>query len=78
MLRLGESVALADRKDLELVAVDDALQSLSQIDSQLGRIVELRFCAGLSIKSTAALLGISTATVSREWDLARAYGQCCK
>jgi DNA-directed RNA polymerase specialized sigma24 family protein len=46
---------------------------LSQIDPQQGRIVELRFFGGLSIEGTARVLGISPATVKRDWNLARAW-----
>jgi RNA polymerase sigma factor (TIGR02999 family) len=73
MLALDESVALRGRKEMDLVAIDNALQSLSQIDPQQGRIVELRFFGGLSIQSTATVLGISSSTVSRDWDLARSW-----
>jgi RNA polymerase sigma-70 factor (ECF subfamily) len=73
MLALDESVALNGRREMDLVAIDNALQSLSQIDPQQGRIVELRFFGGLSIRSTATVLGISTSTVSRDWDLAKSW-----
>jgi RNA polymerase sigma factor (sigma-70 family) len=53
--------------------LDDALESLSQLDPQQGRIIELRFFGGLSIESTARVLGISTSTVTRDWNLARAW-----
>jgi RNA polymerase sigma factor (TIGR02999 family) len=73
LLALDESMALHDRKDLDLVALDDALQSLTRIDPQQGRIVELRFFGGLTIEGTAKVLNISTSTVNRDWTLAKAW-----
>ena len=73
MLTLDEATALPGQKHVDLVALDDLLASLSKIDPQQGRIVELRFFGGLTILETADVLGISTATVSRDWDLARAW-----
>lgn len=73
MLAFDESIALPGAKDLDLVALDDALQDLSQLDPQQGRIVELRFFGGLTLESTARVLGISKATVCREWNLARTW-----
>jgi RNA polymerase sigma factor (TIGR02999 family) len=59
--------------EIDLIALDDALERLSQLDPQQGRIIELRFFGGVSIQGTAKLLGISTATVNRDWKLARAW-----
>jgi RNA polymerase sigma factor (TIGR02999 family) len=72
-IAFDDSVALPGAKDLDLVALDDALEDLSKLDPQQGQIVELRFFGGLSIESTARILGISTATVNREWKLARTW-----
>jgi len=58
---------------LDLVALDDAINRLADLDPQQGRIIELRFFGGLSIEETAAALGISPATVKREWVMARAW-----
>ena len=55
------------------IALDDALERLARLDPQQGRIIELRFFGGVSIQGTAKLLGISTATVNRDWKLARAW-----
>jgi RNA polymerase sigma factor (TIGR02999 family) len=57
----------------DVVAVNDALQSLEAIDPRKGRIVELRFFGGLSTEETAQVLGVSTRTVEREWSLAQAW-----
>ncbi len=56
----------------EIIALDAALERLSQLDESLGRIVELRFFAGLSVEETAAVLGCSARTVKRDWRMARA------
>lgn len=57
----------------ELVALDAALQDLEAVDPRKGRIVELRYFAGLSVEETAEVLGVSPATVGREWRQARAW-----
>lgn len=59
--------------NLDVVALDEALSELARIDPQQSRIVELRFFAGVSIEETAASLGISPATVKRDWAVARAW-----
>jgi len=59
----------------DLVDLDEALQRLSAIDPRKGRVVELRFFAGLSVEETARLLAISEATVKREWQFAKAWIQ---
>lgn len=58
---------------VDVMALDDALARLAVIDPQKARLVELRYFAGLSIPETAAALGISTATVGREWAIARMW-----
>lgn len=70
---LAEAAQLAEAKSADLLALDDALQTLAIMDSQQGRIVELRFFAGLTIEETAEVIGLSTATVEREWRAARAW-----
>lgn len=72
-LELDEALDLAQARDADLVALDDALTALSQFDSQQSRIVELRYFGGLTIDETAEALSISSATVEREWRLARAW-----
>jgi RNA polymerase sigma factor (TIGR02999 family) len=73
MLALDEAIAASGPRDLNLVVLDQALESLAGIDPQQGRIVELRFFAGLSIDETAEALRISPATVKREWAMAKAW-----
>jgi RNA polymerase sigma factor (TIGR02999 family) len=72
-LVLDEAVALPKGRDLDLVALDDALNGLAALDPRQCNIVELRFFAGLSIEDTSQALGISPATVKREWATARVW-----
>jgi RNA polymerase sigma factor (TIGR02999 family) len=57
----------------ELVALDDALTELGKKDERQCRIIELRFFGGLTVEETAAVLGLSPATVMRDWRLAKAW-----
>ncbi len=59
--------------DVDLMALEDALQRLAALDERKARVVELRFFGGLSIDEAAEVLGISHATVEREWSFARAW-----
>lgn len=61
------------RQDFDVIALDDALNRLTERDPQQCRVVELRFFAGLTVEETAALLGVSPATVKRDWSMARAW-----
>ena len=72
-LALDEAIALPQQSDVDVIALDRALQELSELDAQQGRIVELRFFAGLTIEDTSEVLGISPATVKRDWTTARAW-----
>jgi len=72
-LTLDEAIATPQERDLDLVALDDALTTLAQVDSQQSRIIELRFFGGLTIEETAEVLGISPATVKRDWNMAKAW-----
>jgi len=67
----GHAVTATPSVDIE--ALDESLQRLSAVDPQQGRIVELRFFGGLSIEETAEALGISPATVKRDWTTAKAW-----
>jgi RNA polymerase sigma factor (sigma-70 family) len=66
-------MAIAEARDLDVIALDDALQRLSMLDEGQAKIVEMRFFAGLSIEETAEALGISPATVKRDWAMAKAW-----
>ena len=72
-LSLDDAIAEAEQPNTDLVALDDALTRLANIDPQQSRIVELRFFGGLSIDETAEALGISPSTVKRDWNMARAW-----
>lgn len=74
-LTLEGAVGLPESRNLDLVALDDALQQLAKLDPQQSRIVELRFFGGLSIEETSHILGISPATVKRHWATARLWLQ---
>jgi RNA polymerase sigma factor (TIGR02999 family) len=73
MLTLDDVEPLPQRKDLDVVALNDALNSLAEIDPRQSHIVELRFFAGLSLEETSEAMGIGTATVQRDWTAARAW-----
>jgi RNA polymerase sigma factor (TIGR02999 family) len=72
-LSLDEAMTPVDEKDLDLLALNDALDALARTDTQQSRIVELRYFAGLTIEETADVLQISTATVKRDWVMAKAF-----
>ena len=72
-LALEEAVATPQRREIDLVALDDALDSLAKLDQRQSRMVELRFFGGLSIEETSEVLGVSMPTVKREWASARAW-----
>jgi RNA polymerase sigma factor (TIGR02999 family) len=65
--------ALPTLEDPQMLAIDEALNRLSAFDERKGRVVELRFFGGLSVEETADVLGLSSATVKREWAMARAW-----
>ena len=72
-LPLDEAAASPATCGIDLVALEDALQDLSRLDPQQGRVVELRFFGGLSIEETAKVLNVSPATVKRDWSTARLW-----
>jgi RNA polymerase sigma factor (TIGR02999 family) len=72
VLKLGIEES-ARQPELELIALDETLNRLAELDPQQSRLVELRYFGGLSIKDTAEVMGISPATVKREWTIARAW-----
>lgn len=71
-LSLDESFAFKTR-DLDVIALDDALNELAKLDPQQARIVVLRFFSGLSIEDTSREVGLSPATVKRRWETARLW-----
>ena len=64
---LDEVVSFSNERNIDLLALDDALNRLASLDPQQARIVEMRFFGGLKIEEVAAILSISETTVSREW-----------
>jgi RNA polymerase sigma factor (TIGR02999 family) len=72
-LNLEVAVDLSSKRSRDLIALDDALNSLAAVDPRKARIVELRFFAGLGVKETAEVVGVSPDTVMRDWKLARAW-----
>src|SRR5215472_12066346 len=67
------ALLVSHERSAELVALDDALNQLSRIDEQQGRIVEMRFFGGLTIEQIGEVLGVSRSTVKREWNVAKAW-----
>jgi RNA polymerase sigma-70 factor (ECF subfamily) len=62
-----------ESRGIELLALDEALESLSAIDQRKARVVELRYFGGLSLEETAAVVGISMETAKRDWRMAKAW-----
>jgi len=70
---LEEAIVLSSGRNVDLVALDEALTRLAAIDPQQSRIVELRYFSGLSVEETAEVLGVSSRTVKRDWNVAKAW-----
>ena len=72
-LSLDENIDKADERSAELIALDDALKELAEIDEQKSRIVELRYFGGLTVEETAEVLGVTPVTIKRHWRMAKAW-----
>ena len=72
-LELDEAVRTFESRSVDLLALDDALRRLAELDPELARVVELRFFAGLTIAETARVMEVSTPTVERSWRTARTW-----
>jgi RNA polymerase sigma-70 factor, ECF subfamily len=70
---LDGNIPAADGGNVDLIGLDEALNQLHNLDERQARIVELRYFGGLNIEETAEVLSISTATVKREWNMARTW-----
>lgn len=70
---LEDVAVVSDDRASELVALDDALQTLAGLDERKGRVVELRYFGGLNVEETAEVLGVSADTVTRDWRRAKAF-----
>ncbi len=73
VLRLDQVPEFSHCRASEIIALDDALQRLAKIDPRKSRIVELRFFGGLTVEETAAVLKVTSRTILRDWDLAKAF-----
>jgi len=72
-VELNEDFEQPPRGAADVIALDDALTDLAKRDAQQAQIVELRFFGGLTVEETAAVLGVSPATVGRDWNMAKAW-----
>jgi len=72
---LDDAVSMPDKKEFDILLLEEALQSLEKVDPRQAKIVELRFFGGLSIEETAYIMDISETTVRREWTFAKAWFQ---
>jgi RNA polymerase sigma-70 factor (ECF subfamily) len=72
-VELDAELLIGDNRLEDVIALDEVLERLSQMDPEQGRMVELRFFGGLSVEETAEVMGISARTVKREWRLAKAW-----
>jgi RNA polymerase sigma-70 factor, ECF subfamily len=70
---LEEAVIVSPERAAEVIALDDALNNLTELDPRKSQIIELRFFGGLSIEETAEVLGVSPGTVMRDWTFAKAW-----
>jgi RNA polymerase sigma-70 factor, ECF subfamily len=61
------------QQDIDILALDEALRKLAELDATLARIVELRYFGGMTVEETAEAVGVSPATVKRQWTLARVW-----
>ncbi len=72
-VEFDEALAPSVSRDLNVIALDDALQDLAALNPQHSQIVELRFFGGMTIEEVAEVLDVSPRTVQREWRMARAW-----
>jgi len=70
---LAEAAGMTSERGTDLVALDDALNSLAKMDQRKSEVVELRFFGGLSVEETAEVLKVSAETVMRDWKLAKVW-----
>jgi len=79
-LSLDEAIEVSDQRANQMIALDEALKSLAELDPQKSRVVELKYFGGLALEEIAEALGVSRATVIREWRMAKAwlYGELNK
>ena len=68
-----EALAVSKERNVEIIALDEALAALAAVDARKSQVVELRFFGGLSLEETAAVLKVSPETVKRDWRFARSW-----
>ena len=73
LVEMDEAVITPKKQGVDVLALDDVLNELAEMDEQQSRIVELRFFGGLTIEETSSVLAISPATVKRDWNVAKAW-----
>ena len=73
LVSLNDATVPAPERELEILALDEALKKLAKLDERKSKIVELRFFAGMNEEETGAVLGISARTVKRDWRVAKAW-----
>lgn len=72
-IALEDALSFPNKKEVDLIALDEALTDLKRLDEMQSRIVELRFFGGLTIEETAEVLRVSDSTIKREWVMAKAW-----
>ena len=72
-ITIDEAVASAPQRDINLLALDEALTKLHDVDPEKSRMVELRFFSGLSVEETAEVMRVSPRTIDRQWQMAKAW-----
>lgn len=72
-ITVAEEIAAGAQRDVNLLALDEALKKLEAIDLEKSRIIELRFFSGLSVVETAEVMGVSPRTIDRQWQTAKAW-----
>ncbi|MEQ1949722.1 MAG: ECF-type sigma factor, partial [Bryobacteraceae bacterium] len=70
---LEDTMVISEQQPVDMIALNTALDKLASLDSRQSQLVELRFFGGLSVEETAGVMGISPATVKRDWSSARAF-----
>ena len=73
LVRIDKVLVAAEERGMDVLALDEALETLGRLDERKGRLVELRFFGGLTIEEAAEVLGVSKETAKRDWRMARAW-----
>ena len=73
MISIGDKDVAAPERDVDLLALDEALEELAQLDEQQAKVVELRYFSGCTVEEIAEVLGVGKRTVDRDWQAAKAW-----